>query len=379
MKIGIDLSMLVYAGSGVATYTFNLAKSLLKYGPDHEYRFFYSSFRRPLNFYYLKELQRSGARITELKLPASTVRFLWNSHHIFPIEWFMGKVDVFHSSDYLRPPLLRRTKGITTIHDLTWKLFPHYHTPNVISHHERKLARTIRYKDTIIVDSQNTKRDLLNCYPRVDENRIHVIYLGIDERYNPVTDKRKIKDVLTKYSIPFGPAQGGLNTQYLLYVGAIEPRKNLDTAIQVFAQLIKDPDYQDYLFLIAGRAGWKNEHIFSLIKKLGLEKKVIFIGFVKDHDLPALYSGASSLVYLSLYEGFGLPPLEAARCGTPSLIYRNSSLAETFPKNYPFAHEGRELEILKTILSKPEHINLSFVSKFTWQAYCEKFLHVLEQ
>ena len=167
MKIGIDLSMLVYAGSGVATYTYNFARSLLQYDKENSYCFFYSSFRRPKNFYYLEELKKQGATITELPLPASVIRFLWNRNHILPVEWFIGKVDFFHSSDYLRPPLLKGTKGITTIHDLTWKLFPQYHTKEVISHHERKLKRTIALGDIIIVDSENTRRDLINAYSHI--------------------------------------------------------------------------------------------------------------------------------------------------------------------------------------------------------------------
>ena len=165
MKIGIDLSMLVYAGSGVATYTYN-----------------------------------------------------------------------FHSSDYLRPPLLKGTKGITTIHDLTWKLFPQYHTKEVISHHERKLKRTIALGDIIIVDSENTRRDLINAYSDIKKKNIHLLHLGVDERFKRVKNPSVITRTLSKY---LNQSNRG-SAPYLLYVGAIEPRKNLDTAIRVYADLIKE-------------------------------------------------------------------------------------------------------------------------------------------
>lgn len=369
MKIGIDLSMLVYAGSGVATYTYNLAKSLLQYAPEHEYLFFYSSLRRPKEFYYLDDLKNNyHAKVYEFPIPTSLMRLLWNKHCMLPVESLIGKVDVFHSSDYLRPPLSKTTKAITTIHDLTWKLFPQYHTQDVIQHHERKLARTIALGDMIIADSENTQQDLRRLYPQIEPPRVHVIHLGIDEGFKPENDKKTIRNVLSKYQIS--------TIQYLLYVGAIEPRKNLDTAIKTFAELLKDKNYQDYHFLIGGRAGWKNEHIFKLVDSLGLSEKVRFLGFVKNEDLAVLYSGAAALVYLSLYEGFGLPPLEAARCQTPSLVYQNSSMAETFPMDYPFAKRGNELEVLKYILAKKSTIDLSFVEKYTWQSYVQRFLKV---
>ncbi len=371
MKIGVDLSMLVYAGSGVATYTLNFAQELLKRQSSNNYVFFYSSLRKPKNFTYLNVLRDFGANIKELPLPTSAIRFLWNKHSLLPVEALIGKVDFYHSSDYLRPPLLPGTKGITTIHDLTWKLFPQYHTEDVIRHHERKLERTIKYQDIIIVDSQNTEHDLLKLYPMIDEKKVHIIYLGIDDRFQKVSDTKKIASVLSKYSIP--------NTKYLLYVGAIEPRKNLPVAINVYNELLKDKKYSDYHFVIAGRAGWKNESVYQLVKELNLEDRIHFIGFVEDIDLPTLYSGASVFIYLSLYEGFGLPPLEAAACGTPSLIYRNSSLAESFPNEYPFAEKGNELKTLINLIENPERIKLSFVTKYSWKNYVNNFLAVLSQ
>jgi len=122
MKIGIDITMLVYTGSGVANYTFNLVKNLLKIDKENEYRLFYSSFRRPKNFYYLNELKRLGGKIYEYRFPPTLLQLWWSKLNIIPVEWFIGKVDAYFSSDFLRPPLLKGTKGITTVHDLTWKI-----------------------------------------------------------------------------------------------------------------------------------------------------------------------------------------------------------------------------------------------------------------
>lgn len=373
MKIGIDVSMLAYQGSGVANYTFNLVRHLLQDDSDHQYRFFYSSLRRPPGFEKLKELETERSKVFDWRLPPRVFKFLWNKNHLLPVEWLIGKVDIYHSSDYLRPPLLKGTKSITTIHDLTWKLFPEFHTDDVIQAHEKKMKKTIHYGDTIIADSQNTKRDLLRLYPEISRDKIHVLYPGISESFKPIKNVAIIKNVLTKYHIQFPK-------KYLLYVGAIEPRKNLDTAVKVFAKLIKNKSFADYEFLIVGRAGWKNESLFRLIKDLHLEKKVTFVGYVTDEDLPYFYNGASLLLYLSLYEGFGLPPLEALACQTPVLCLKNSSLVEILESKWLIASTNidRILEkVQDTLSTKPAVDCKKYQEKFYWSRIIKHYLSIL--
>lgn len=360
MKIGIDLSMLVYQGSGVATYTFNAAKALLQYDHANEYVFFYASLRRPAHFTYLTELTQLGAKIIEVPIPSRALRLIWNRLHILPVEWFIGKVDVYFSSDYLRPPLLPGTKGITTVHDLIWHKFPHFHNGDIVVSHARKMDKLIKYHDMIIVDSKSSRRDLLQIYPEILPSRVHVVYPGISENFLQSHARYPKKN-------------------YLIYVGAIEPRKNLDRAIRVFADLIKIKKYSGFQFLLGGRAGWKNEHIYQLVQTLGLSKKVLFLGFVKDSDLPKLYGQARVCLYLSEYEGFGLPPLEAAACGTPTLLYNHSSLGELFPSTYPYAKEGSELATLIKLMETGHHLPLqNYASKFSWQSFAQEFVKILE-
>jgi len=371
MKIGIDITMLVYAGSGVANYTFNLVKNLLEIDKTNEYRLFYSSLRRPNNFYYLDELKKAGGKIYDYRFPPTLLQLWWSKLHIIPVEWFIGKVDVFFSSDFLRPPLLPGTRGITTVHDLTWKLFPKYHEERIIRAHEKKLDKTIKYNDAIIVDSINTKQDLLRLYPQINEDKVIVLYPGIGEQFKQI-DNDKIKQILTKYSI--------LNTKYLLYVGAIEPRKNLVRSIEVFSELIKDKKFSDFKFIIAGRAGWKNEEVFETIKKLKLEDKVKFTGFVEDEDLPYLYAAASLTVYLSSYEGFGLPPLESLACGTKVIAGDNSSLTETIDKEFLVDVNDKDeiLEKMKYLLSNKIVINSKEIrQRFNWRESAKQFLSII--
>jgi len=381
MIIGVDVTMLVYAGSGVANYTFNLVKTLLEIDKKNEYRLFYSSFRRPKNFYCLDQLKKLGGKIYDFPFPPSLLKIIWGKFNIIPIELFTGKVDVFFFSDFLRPPLLKGTKGLTTVHDLTWKLFPEYHTKDVIEAHQKKLEKTIEFGDTIIVDSENTKNDLLKLYPQTKPNKINVIYPGIGNEFKPNDNKQKLTDILKKYNTIATNHYSLATNHYLLYVGAIEPRKNLTLATEVFYQLITNHSSLSALkFVIVGRAGWKNEDVFRSIKQLGLEDRVIFTGFVEDEDLPYLYRGARLTVYLSSYEGFGLPPIESLACGTPVIAGDNSSMRETIDKKFlvDVTDKNKILEKMKYLLSNKIKINANEIQeRFNWRESARKFLKII--
>ena len=381
MIIGVDVTMLVYAGSGVANYTFNLVKTLLEIDKKNEYRLFYSSFRRPKNFYYLDQLKKLGGKIYDFPFPPSLLKIIWGKFNIIPIELFTGKVDVFFFSDFLRPPLLKGTKGLTTVHDLTWKLFPEYHTKDVIEAHQKKLEKTIEFGDTIIVDSENTKNDLLKLYPQTKPNKINVIYPGIGNEFKPNDNKQKLTDILKKYNTIATNHYSLATNHYLLYVGAIEPRKNLTLATEVFYQLITNHSSLSALkFVIVGRAGWKNEDVFRSIKQLGLEDRVIFTGFVEDEDLPYLYRGARLTVYLSSYEGFGLPPIESLACGTPVIAGDNSSMRETIDKKFlvDVTDKNKILEKMKYLLSNKIKINANEIQeRFNWRESAREFLKII--
>jgi len=385
VKIGIDLSTLVYAGSGVATYTFELAKNLLKIDDKNTYVGFYSSLRRPQNFYYLDELKRLGAEIYDYRLPPTLLRFIWGRNQLIPIEWLIGKVDIYHSSDFLRPPTIY-AKGVTTVHDLTWQFYPEYHTKEVVEAHERKIQLTLKYDDEIITVSESTKRDLCKVF-NINQNKIHVIYEGVDHKKFKVqsfdkaqdrNEKLKIRRILEKYKIA---------PPYILYVGAIEPRKNLLRLIEAFHLLLKHR-LENYHLIIAGRIGWKNEEIFRLVKRLGLETRITFSGFVQDADLPYLYAGASVFVYPSLYEGFGLPVLEAMVSGCPVVTSANSSLIEVAGKaavyidvksSRSIAEGIKKVLMNKDFTQKLTNLGLTQAAKFTWTKTAEETLKVYEE
>lgn len=398
MTIGIDATMMVYQGSGVANYTYNLVKNLLLIDKKNQYKIFYSSFRKPKEtLKKLEEFKKIGAKVYIYHLPPKFLNLIWGKLHILPIDLFIGKCDVIFLSDFLRPPVLnKKTKCITTIHDLTWKLYPEYHTKEVIEAHTIKLEKTIKYGDEIIVDSENTKNDLLKLYPQVDKNKVHVIYPGVEERYKEKlkvksqkskVGEEKLKIIFEKYlknNIRSTPAlnriysdSGFYVPRYILYVGAIEPRKNLDIAIKTFANLIKNKEFINLKFFIIGRAGWKNEKIFSLVKDLHLEDKVIFLGYVEDEDLPVFYQNALATIYLSEYEGFGLPPVESAYCETPVLLYKNSSLKELFTDDYPYAKKEEELKTLEYLIKNKINPKKYLKHDFSYKKTAQEFLKLI--
>ena len=380
MLIAIDISQLIYQGSGVANYTYNLVKNLLAIDKKNTYKLFFAA-KNPFKKYsFLEEFKTLGAKIYRYPIPMKLQKFLWQKNDFLSINRLIDQCDIFYSSDFLRPKTDKNVKGITTIHDLSWKLYPQYHTDDVIKAHEKKIEKTIKYDDEIIVDSENTKNDLLKLYPQIKEQKIHVIYPGVGESFKKIDDKKTIEKVIKKY-LTFDFCL--LNFDFFLYVGAIEPRKNLDVAIKVFHKLLNTKYLLlDTKFLIIGRAGWKNEKIFKLVKDLKLEDKVIFVGYVEDQDLPYFYSGAKLTFYLSSYEGFGLPPLESLACRTPVLAGNNSSMKETLPKEF-LVDEKNEKEVYKKvieILEKKPKINLEKIrQKFSWQNSAKNIASLFER
>lgn len=360
MIIGFDVSMLVYPGSGVATYTFNLVKNLLKYDKKNQYKLFYSSLRRPKNFYYLEELREYGAKVYEYAFPVSLLKLWWNKLHVMPMEIFIGKVDIFHSSDFLRPPFISRVLPFTTLFDLTWKIYPHFHTEDIVNAHAHKLKKTVKFGDRILTISDKTSKDLIKYYPTL-KDKIYVIPFSADERFNRRQSKKQIDNVLQRYNI---------QPPFILYVGAIEPRKNIDILIKAF-NIIKDK-FNGLSLVIAGRAGWKNEKIYQLVEKLKLSSRINFTGFIEDEYLPAVYQAAKVFVYPSSYEGFGLPPVEATMSGIPTISYNSPSMDDL---NHSKIFDHKLAQQISDLMFKPITKKATFPS---WLDISDRVLNIFE-
>ena len=231
--------------------------------------------------------------------------------------------DIYHTPHaQLRPQLANRRDPrplpFVTVYDLIALKFPQYYEPWFVAGMRKHLANICNH--SVIAISQCTKTDILNHF-KCDASRVFVVPLAAAQSFYPVKDSEAIQRTRDRYSIPPGP--------YVASLCTLEPRKNLDFIIRSFARLIRETNISDLNLVLMGNAGWQMHKIRNALEECSdVKERIVFTGHVQDRDLASLYSGAIVFVYMSLYEGFGLPPLEAMQCGVPVLTSNTSSLPE---------------------------------------------------
>lgn len=221
-----------------------------------------------------------------------------------------GSADVFHATEHLLPRL-KHIRSVFTLHDLIFQFDPDSHKRLNIAFLKTMMPRFLKHADAIIAVSESTKRDAIRLYG-VPESKLHVIYEGVDLKFELIRAPQRLSDVRRKYNLP---------DRFMLHLGTIEPRKNL----RLLFEAIKDSTQH---LVVAGKLGWLTDPIFAKVKELSLEERVHFTGFIDDVDLPTLISCATLVAMPSKYEGFGLPVLEAMACGVPVISSNTSSLPE---------------------------------------------------
>lgn len=215
-------------------------------------------------------------------------------------------------------PLSCPVPAVVTVHDLGYLHYPEAHRLFDRWYLDWTTHRHTRIATHLIADSQATKHDLIDFYG-ANPDHISVVYLGRDETLAPAADSQQVAAVKAKYNI---------DGDYFLYLGTLQPRKNLVRLVEAFHAALSSLSDESLKLVIAGRQGWLYADIFERVQQLGLGQRVLFPGFIAEADKPALLSGALAYVFPSLYEGFGLPILEAMACGTPVLTSSVSSLPE---------------------------------------------------
>ncbi|HEX8684446.1 MAG TPA: glycosyltransferase family 1 protein [Ardenticatenaceae bacterium] len=307
MHIGIDARILGYRRAGIGKYTQRLIEQLALLDKENQFTILHS--RRD-----------SGTLVRQENFQRKTL--FTPSHHrleqwLLPLETAFTGLDLLHSPDFI-PPFYRNYKSIITVHDLAFLHFPHFVTTDS-AHHYGQIDQAVRRTDHIIAVSESTKADLINMLG-VPERKISVIHEAADPMFRPIKDQGTIDVVRQRHGLAERP--------YIFFLSTIEPRKNLPTLLRAFRRLLDEYRSINVTLAVAGEKGWLFENVFELYHELKLEDDVKFLGHVPITDLPALFNGALIHVHPSFYEGFGLTPLEAMACGTPTIVSNVSSLPE---------------------------------------------------
>ena len=318
MKIALELQPCLKHRSGIGVYTYELAKRLQVYN-DLELKGDIFNFlgRNDLSG-DLKDLafEKNTCRL----FPYGVYRRVW---HYIPLAYrtlFRRQVDVTHFFNFIVPPRIEG-KVINTIHDLTFEFYPETMDQKNLKRIQSDIHYSIQRADKIVTISQCSKKDIVETL-KVDERKIEIIYPGVNEAaFSKTYIVDTLKRVKAKYQLP---------DQYILYMGTLEPRKNIPSIIEAFYHLRKDGDksVQQVKLVLAGKKGWLFEEIFNKVKALGLEEDVIFTDYVEEADKGVIYHLAKLFVFPSLYEGFGIPVLEAMASGIPVMTSNVSSLPE---------------------------------------------------
>ena len=316
MRIGIDYTAAVNQGAGIGRYARQMTRALLELDRENEYVLFVPS-ASPEASRASESAIVGQANVSLARLPLSerALVALWHRLRVpVPVELFSGRLDVFHSPDFALAPVLR-ARTLVTVHDLSFRRVPECFKPALLSYLNRVVPRSVARADIVLADSESTRNDAIELL-RLAPERVFVVYAGVDSRFRRVTDQGLLEDVRSRYSLP---------GRFVLSVGTLQPRKNYVRLIEAFSRL---SGVEDVSLVISGARGWLYEEIFRRVEELGLSSRVLFPGYVAEADLPALYSLSEVFAFPSLYEGFGLPPLEAMACGTPVVVSRASSLPE---------------------------------------------------
>lgn len=382
MRIVIDGRPIKKGKTGVGVFTENLVRAILTI--DRKNKYFLIVSEEP------SDLNAENLHIINLKfLNLRFVQRAWENTHL-PFLLFKLQADVYFSPSFMLPlftrnalspypqkvrAFFRKLKLITTVPDVIAFLYPEKFTFLMRRRLSLFLPRSMVVADKIITISMASKRDIIRLF-NVPEEKIHVVYLGKDSRYSSTGDTAEQERVRKKFNLP---------EQYILNVGTIEPRKNLPLLFRAYTRLPGNLR-QQYKLVIAGGKGWYYNEIFQLVRDLQLQSHVLLTGYVPDEDIAPLYQMASIFVFPSLYEGFGLPVLEAMACGVPVIASNTSSLPEIIGDAGLLINPNDELNLtllLQTFLTDPykrqEYVqrSLNQAEKFSWQRAAEHVLSIL--
>lgn len=353
MKICLDIQAAVAQGAGVGRYVRLLAEHLNKSAEADSLTFFYFDFMR-------RGLSSPLARTRAVRwCPGRIAQLCWKRLGWPPFNWFAGKADLYHFPNFIIPPF-GKGKCVVSVHDASFLRYPEFTEGDNLTYLRAAIKNTVKRADAIITISHFSAAELVCFFPEARE-KIHVIYPGIVEHMTPCSPQAgdKIRQA------------EGLRRPYVLFVGTLEPRKNIEFLIKVFENM---KEFKGEL-VVVGRRGWKYASIIDRMRFSPRADEIRLLEDVNDGELSAIYAGAELFLFPSLYEGFGFPPLEAFACGLPVISSNGSSLKEVLGEGallleeYDAARWARDAMFLindhnarQSLIAKGRRQ----VSKYTW-------------
>ena len=368
MRIGIDATSLPASLAGAGRYIRGLITGLASIDSDHEYVVFIKKTDRS-RFQHVDWSNINFIDIPYLNRPARLYWEFFQTSHVIT----QHKLDVWHAPHYIVPRSAGHCKIVVTFHDMVFYIFPELYSWVKRATFQRALPHALRMSDHIIATSEATKNEIVHILKARTDN-ITVIHSGIDEAFRPTADARLLHRVQKRY---------GITTPYILTVGTLDRRKNLQTLIQAYHMLIQDKD-PGCALAIVGQKGNGHLELVRAIAERNLEKRIHLLGYVEEEDLPILYSGARLFVSSSRYEGYGFPALEALACGTPILSSPSPSILETTTRT------GLVVEPVnvRAWCERLDHVlngtrrsdrHLENLENYAWQNVADKTVRIYEQ
>ncbi len=372
MHVGLNAHLLSlssgYRAAGINSYIYNLLRCLPDAGKEHRYTVFLADQEAQQAFPKMK------TKITSLPTVNPLVRVFWEQA-VQPVQLLREGIDLLHSLAFVQPIFLP-CEGIITIYDLSFILFPQRIHPLRRLYLRWGTQYSARKAQGIIAISGSTGQDITRLLG-VPETKVYVVPCGVDEGFQPIDDKRVLDEFRKRQHLP---------AQMILFVGTVEPRKNLVTLLKGYALLRKH--ILPPSLVIAGAKGWHHQEVFSAVEELGLQGHVIFPGYIPQEELPLWYNAAEFFVYPSLYEGFGLPPLEAMSCGTPVITSNTSSFPEVVGDAGILVNPNSAQDIAEAMQRLLSHDSLRAdmrrkgldrSKEFSWQRAAQETVKVYEQ
>jgi len=374
---GIDISGFKKQSSGTGTFSLSLLQNVISLDKRNTFLFYGFSLSDPSEIKDYFKANSSNVRVKLYPLYPAIVRRVWNACPLLSADILYKHVDMLHISDNFFLPI-KKIPLVATIYDMTPRLFPQFHTSRNIFFHRKRNNFIAEHAKRIITVSENSKKDIAKIFPILSD-KIVVVYGAANKKFRLIKDDKFIRRILATYHLDY--------KKYILFVGNLEPRKNVEGLLDAFA-LLKKKMKIIYTLALVGQKAWGWNNIQKKIDKLQLGSSAVTTNYIPLDDLVAVYNGAKIFVHPSFYEGFGFPILEAMACGIPVITSNSSSLPEVVGNAGitvdPQDIKKLSLSMLELLENEKMQIfytkkSLKRVHQFSWKKSAEKVLRVYEE